>query len=62
MNSKILIAAFAAASALLGGCVITPAGDPYYSEPVRVAPPPARVEYPGNPPTVGYLWITGYWS
>ena len=48
---------------LMSGCVVAPypASDPYYVEPVVVVPPP-RVEYPGPPPTVGYVWIGGNWN
>lgn len=28
---------------------------------VRVGPPPIRVERPGPPPEVGFVWIEGYW-
>ena len=50
------------AALLLGGCVVAPvpASGPYYGEPVVVAPP--RVEYPGPPPAVGYVWIGGDWN
>lgn len=54
---------------LLSGCVVAPAG-PYYdsygrsydSEVIITAPPAPRLEYPGPPPTVGYLWMDGYWA
>ena len=29
---------------------------------VPVAPPPPRYEYVGPAPTVGYVWIGGYWN
>ena len=52
------------AVALLSGCVVAPipSAGPYYGEPVVVAPPPPRVEYPGPPPVAGYVWIGGYWN
>ncbi|WP_091194822.1 YXWGXW repeat-containing protein [Formivibrio citricus] len=62
MKKRILLATLVATSALLGGCVVTTGGEPYYVETVRVAPPPLRVEYPGPPPVVGYIWIGGYWN
>jgi len=50
------------AAAGLSGCVVAPA--PYYAhESVVMMPPPApQVEYVGPPPTVGYVWIGGYWA
>lgn len=65
MNKRFLLAAIAGASALLlGGCIVAPApvGRPVYREPVIVAPPPLRAEYPGPAPAVGYVWIGGYWN
>ncbi len=59
---------------LVAGCTVAPAPRPYYGEPVVVVPPPARVEYVpvappppryeyvGPAPTVGYVWIGGYWN
>lgn len=47
--------------AALGGCAVVPMA-PYDDRPVRVAPPPPRVEYPGYAPYSGYVWINGYWS
>lgn len=58
MKMKI-IAVAGLVSALLGGCVV---GPPVYREPVIYEPPPPRVESPGYPPMVGYLWIGGYWT
>ena len=59
-----LLITLVAASATLGGCIVAPAphGRPYYQEPVVVAPPPLRAEYPGPPPAVGYIWIGGNWN
>lgn len=60
---KCMAVALAACLFSLGGCVVGPAYDPYYVEaPVRVAPPPPRVEYIAPAPAVGYLWIDGYWG
>lgn len=61
MKRKFSLAALALAS-LLGGCAVYPERDPYYDHSVRVAPPPLQYEYPGSPPVVGYVWITGYWN
>ncbi|QEL63853.1 hypothetical protein OTERR_03770 [Oryzomicrobium terrae] len=66
MRTKLLLVALTAAAAL-SGCVVAPAGRPYYggpvySEPVMVAPPPPRVEYVGPPPVVGQVWIGGFWN
>jgi hypothetical protein len=58
--NTMLIAALSAASVLLSACVVTP--DPYYDRPVRVAPPPMRMEYQGYPPAPEYLWVSGYWG
>ena len=60
MKSKTLIAALLAGMAMLSGCVVAPA--PVYREPVYIEPPPPRVEYPGYPPIVGYVWIGGFWT
>ncbi len=51
------------AAALLSGCVVAPypSADPYYGEPVMVAPP-LGVAYPGPPPVAGQVWIGGYWN
>lgn len=62
METKILVRVLVAASVFLSGCVVTPVGDAYYAEPVRVAPPPLRVEYPSAPPAAGHVWIGGYWN
>lgn len=59
-NNAFLIAALTATSVLMSACVVTP--DPYYNQPVRVAPPPMRQEYPGYPPVADYLWVSGYWG
>lgn len=58
MNTKRLFVALLAMSAVLAGCVVTPAG---YGEVTVYEPPPPRVEYRGYPPAVGYVWIDGYW-
>lgn len=48
----------------LSGCVVAPypsrgdEGGPV----VMVEPPPVRIERPGPPPAVGYLWIDGFWN
>jgi hypothetical protein len=62
MKVSALIAGLAAATTL-SGCVVAPApvAPPYYSQPIMVAPPPPRVEYIGQPPFPGYVWIGGYW-
>lgn len=41
----------------LGGCVVAPA--PYYAD---VAPPPPREEIIGVAPSVGFVWLGGYWD
>lgn len=47
----------------LGGCVVTPGPDPYYTGGVVMkAPPPQRVEIIGTAPYPGYIWIGGFWS
>lgn len=48
-----------AASLPLMGCVVVPAG---HGGVVMAPPPPARIERPGPPPVVGYLWIDGFWG
>ena len=60
MNKKMRIVLSLAAASLLSACVVTPG--PVYREPVYVEPPPPRVEYPGYPPVVGYIWISGFWT
>ena len=60
MKTQTLIAALLAAMTMLSGCVVAPA--PVYREPVYVEPPPPRVEHPGYPPIVGYIWIGGFWT
>src|SRR5574343_550426 len=60
MTKHLLIVSWLACSILLAGCVVAPA--PVYREPVYVEPPPPRFEYPGYPPVVGYIWISGYWT
>lgn len=62
MKTRILLTALAAITVSLSACVVTPVGEPYYVETVRVAPPPLRIEYSGPPPVVGYIWIGGYWN
>lgn len=62
-NVRLLTLGCTAALALvLGGCVVAPAPDGYYGEPVYAAPPPPQVEYAPPPPVVGWLWIGGYWT
>ncbi len=60
MNKKTLIALSLAAASMLSACVVAPG--PGYREPVYVDPPPPRVEYPGYPPVVGYIWFGGFWT
>ena len=63
-NAPILarnLAAAAALSTLLAGCVVYPAGG-YYGSTVAYAPPPAQVETVGVAPVPGYFWIGGYWD
>ena len=60
------------ASTALAGCAVVPGPvdygpvyGPAYPTTIYAAPPapPApRVEYPGLPPAVGYVWIDGYWN
>lgn len=60
------------ASAALAGCAVVPGPvdygpvyGPAYPTTIYAAPPapPApRIEYPGLPPAVGYVWIDGYWN
>ncbi len=59
---RLLLTISATLALLLGGCVVAPVGRPYYSQPVRVAPPPPRVEYLGVPPAPGYVWMGGFWN
>lgn len=56
------VASLIAASAILGGCAVTPSYETHYVETVRIAPPPPRIEYVGAPPVVGHVWIGGYWN
>jgi YXWGXW repeat-containing protein len=44
--------------ALLGGCVVAPAPGPY----VTVAPPAPQYEVVGVAPSVGFVWLPGYWN
>lgn len=60
-NGLLLIAALTALVAPLSGCVVSPV-DPYYSQPVRLPPPPPRHEYQGYPPAPEFIWISGYWG
>ena len=49
----------------LGACVVGPPGyygDDYYGGGVRVAPPAPEVEYYGQAPYPGDIWIGGYWQ
>jgi hypothetical protein len=66
VKGKLLLTALAATSVLLGACTTYttyPVHDPYYDQPVvRVAPPPPQYEYYGSPPSVGHVWISGYWN
>ena len=61
-TNKLLITISASMIVLLSGCVVAPAGRPYYREPVMVDPPPPRAEYIGPPPVAGYIWTTGFWN
>lgn len=62
MKRKLWLSLLFAAVAGLAGCAVEPVSRPYYGEPVRMAPPPLRVEMMGAPPVVGYVWIGGYWN
>lgn len=62
MKRKLWLSLLFAAVAGLAGCAVEPVSRPYYGEPVRMAPPPLRVEVMGAPPVVGYVWIGGYWN
>ena len=63
MKDTRLLTALAATAVLLGACTTYPVHDPYYDQPVvRVAPPPPQYEYYGSPPSIGYVWISGYWN
>lgn len=62
MKNKLLLTALVTGSVLLSGCAVYPVDDPYYDQPVRMAPPPPQYEYYGSPPVVGHVWITGYWN
>jgi hypothetical protein len=66
-------AAVLLATALLGACVVRPAGYGYGPPPgygggyepgpyVTVAPPPVQVEMVGIAPGHGYFWIGGFWN
>lgn len=49
----------------LAGCVVAPYPHQRGHEDggvVVVEPPPVRIERPGPPPAVGYLWIEGFWN
>lgn len=59
---KALLPIGVALTLLMAGCVVAPANRPYHNEPVRVAPPPPRVERVGPPPVAGQIWIDGYWN
>ncbi len=61
-NSRAARLAGVMLSLALTGCVVAPAAQPYYGEPVMVAPPPPRVEIVGVAPYPGYIWIGGYWG
>jgi hypothetical protein len=54
-------ATLALASAMLVGCVVSPA-PAYYGETVQVAPPAPQVEVVGVAPAPGYVWLGGYWG
>lgn len=52
------------AAILLGGCTVLPPAhdyDPTLAVTVH-APPPPLVEYRGQPPAFGYVWLEGYWN
>ena len=59
---KALLPIGVALTLLMAGCVVAPANRPHYNEPVRMAPPPPRVERVGPPPVAGQIWIDGYWN
>jgi hypothetical protein len=46
----------------LGGCIIEPARVRYVGDVVVTAPPEPRYEEYGAAPSVGYVWIGGYWN
>ena len=48
---------------LVAGCIVVPGRHRYYvGGVVAVAPPVARVEAYGAPPSPGHIWIDGYWN
>ena len=62
---RVLGLAMLALGASLAGCVIAPYprhADHDDGGVVVVEPPPVRIERPGPPPAVGYLWIDGFWN
>lgn len=62
-TTRIALLAVAMSSLALTGCVVAPpASQPYYGQPVMVAPPPHRVEVVGVAPYPGHVWIGGYWG
>jgi WXXGXW repeat (2 copies) len=44
------------------GCVVVPDQGHAVDGVVMVAPPPARVEVIGTPPSPEYVWMPGYWN
>jgi hypothetical protein len=50
------------AGLLLAACVVAPDQRHDAGGIVMVAPPAARVEIIGAPPTAGYVWMDGYWN
>jgi hypothetical protein len=49
-------------SMTLAGCVVVPDQRHYAGGVVMVAPPAARVEVIGEPPTPDVVWQSGYWN
>ncbi len=62
MKDTLLLAILAASSILMSACTVYPVQEPYYDQPVRVAPPPSQYEYYSTSPALGFVWITGYWD
>ena len=65
MKNRLLLAALATTSVLMGACTVQPVvydREYRHEEVVAVAPPPLPYEYPGYPPHADYVWINGYWN
>ena len=65
-SRKTFYAGAVLSAALLGGCIVVPAGRPYAGggggDYVTEAPPAPQVEVVGVAPTPGYIWIGGFWG